>query len=207
MQSLLPSNRFTRSLHAFVGFFAIVCGWWLIALSALTCVEMLGRKLLGFSLQGVDEIGSYTFAVVGAFGFSYTLITRGHTRVDFLLSRFSEKRRALLNFTAMITLAAMAVFFAFRAFHVVAESISLGSTAATPLATPLWLPQSIWLLAYLVFGLTALVAAGYACGLLVAGKWRQLNKRFGPQTLEEEIESETTVHVERHIPWHEEPKA
>jgi hypothetical protein len=52
-----------------------------------------------------------------------------------------------------------------------------------------------------------LVAAGYACGLLVAGKWRQLNKRFGPQTLEEEIESETTVHVERHIPWHEEAKA
>jgi TRAP-type C4-dicarboxylate transport system permease small subunit len=133
MQSILPRNPFTRSLQAVVDSFALICGWWLLALSGLTCVEMLGRKVFGFSLQGVDEIGSYTFAAVGAFGFSYTLVTRGHTRVDFLLSHFSEKQRAALNFTAMITLAAMAVFCAYRAFHVVAESISLGSSAASAL--------------------------------------------------------------------------
>jgi TRAP-type C4-dicarboxylate transport system permease small subunit len=199
MQSLLPTTRFTRALQSFVGFFAIVCGWWLIALSVLTCVEIVGRKFLGFSLQGVDEIGSYTFAVVGAFGFSYTLITRGHTRVDFLLARFSEKQRALLNFAAMITLTAMAVFFVYRAYHVVAESISLHSTAPTPLATPLWIPQTIWLFAYGVFGIAALVAAGYACRLLARRDWKLLNKRFGPQTLEEEIESESTVHIDHPI--------
>jgi TRAP-type mannitol/chloroaromatic compound transport system permease small subunit len=196
MQSILPRNLYTRSLQAVVEFFAIVCGWWLMALSVLTCVEMLGRKVFAFSLQGVDEIGSYTFAVVGAFGFSYTLVTRGHTRVDFLLSRFSEKQRAALNFIAMITLAAMAAFFAYRAFHVVAESISLGSTAASPLSTPLWVPQSIWLLGYVLFCITALVAAGYACSLVLAGAWGTLNKRYGPQTLEEEIESETTLHLD-----------
>jgi TRAP-type C4-dicarboxylate transport system permease small subunit len=206
MRTLLPFNPFTRSLEAVIGFFTIVCGWWLIALSAMTCVEMLGRKVLGFSLQGVDEIGSYTFAAVGAFGFSYTLITRGHTRVDFLVSRFSEKTRALLNFIAMITLAAMGAFFAFRAYHVLAESISLGSTAATPLATPLWIPQSIWLAAYIIFAVAALVAAWYACALLAASAWKELNKRYGPQTLEEEIEAETPVHVDQHIPFHEAAK-
>jgi TRAP-type mannitol/chloroaromatic compound transport system permease small subunit len=197
MRSILPSNRLTRTLQGIVEFFTIACGWWLIALSVLTCTEMLGRKVFGFSLQGVDEIGSYTFAVVGAFGFSYTLITRGHTRVDFLLSRFSAKQRGILNFTAMITLAAVAVFFVYRAFDVLAESISLGSTAASPLATPLWLPQSIWLFAYIVFAVTALVAAGYACSLLAARAWGKLNNRYGPQTLEEEIESETTIHIDR----------
>jgi TRAP-type mannitol/chloroaromatic compound transport system permease small subunit len=206
MQSILPRNSFTRSLQAVVESFAIVCGWWLLALSGLTCVEMLGRKVFGFSLQGVDEIGSYTFAAVGAFGFSYTLVTRGHTRVDFLLSHFSEKQRAALNFTAMITLAAMAVFCAYRAFHVVAESISLGSTAASPLATPLWLPQSIWFLGYVLFCVTALVAAGYACGLVFAGAWQTLNRRYGPQTLEEEIESETTIHLGSQVPKLEEVK-
>ena len=129
--------------------------------------------------------------------FSYTLVTRGHTRVDILLSRFSEKQRAALNFAAMITLASMAVFFAYRAFHVVAESVALGSTAASPLATPLWVPQAIWLLGYALFCVTALVAAGYACSLLLAGAWETLNRRYGPQTLEEEIESETTIHLDR----------
>jgi TRAP-type C4-dicarboxylate transport system permease small subunit len=203
MQSMLPSNRLTGTLQAIIDFFAVACGWWLMALSALTCVEIMGRKVLGFSLQGVDEIGSYTFAVVGAFGFSHTLVTRGHTRVDFLISRFSGKQRAVLNFTAMITLAVMGVFFAYRGLHVVAETISLGSTAPTPLATPLWLPQSIWLFAYIMFAVTALVAAGYACGLLLAGAWGQLNKRYGPQTLEEEIESESAIHLDARVASHE----
>jgi TRAP-type mannitol/chloroaromatic compound transport system permease small subunit len=206
MQSILPRDLFTRSLEAAVELSAILCGWWLLALSMPTCVEMLGRKVFGFSLQGVDEIGSYTFAAVGAFGFSYTLVTRGHTRVDFLLSRFSARQRAALNFAAMITLAATAAFFAYRAFHVVAESIALGSTAASPLATPLWIPQSIWLAGYLLFCMTALVAAGYACGLVLGGDWETLNKRYGPQTLEEEIESESTVHLDRHVPKLEETK-
>ncbi|MFB9262419.1 TRAP transporter small permease subunit [Bradyrhizobium erythrophlei] len=197
MRLLLPSNSFTRPLHAIVDFVAIACGWWLLGLSILTCVEMLGRKVFGFSLQGVDEIGSYTFAAVGAFGFSYTLITCGHTRVDFLLSRFSEAQRAVLNFAAMLTLAVTAVFFTYRAYHVLMESVDLRSTAASPLGTPLWLPQSIWLLGYVVFSATALAGAGYATRLLLAGAWTKLNARYGPQTLEEEIESESTVHIDR----------
>jgi TRAP-type mannitol/chloroaromatic compound transport system permease small subunit len=195
MRSILPSDPLARTLHRIVDFFAIACGWWLLGLSALTCVEMLGRKVFGFSLQGVDEIGSYTFAVVGAFGFSYALITRGHTRVDFLLSRFSGTQQAILNFTAMITLAAMGLFFVYRAVDVVSESVALGSTAATPLATPLWIPQSVWLLSYVVFALTALAAAGYAVAALARRNWGVLNRRYGPQTLEEEIESESTVHL------------
>ena len=200
MQFILPSNSATRTLHWIIDLFIILCGWWLIGLSVLTCVEMMGRKVFGFSLQGVDEIGSYTFAAVGAFGFSYTLVTRGHTRVDFLLSRFTRIQRAALNFTAMITLAAMAVFFVYRAFEVVSESRALGSTAPTPLATPLWIPQSVWLLAYIVFAVTALIPAGYAVALLVRGAWGELNRRYGPQTLEEEIESESTVHLDKRIP-------
>ena len=200
MQSVLPSDPLAKTLHRVVGFFAVICGWWLMGLSAVTCVEMLGRKMFGFSLQGVDEIGSYTFASVGAFGFSYALITRGHTRVDFLLSRFTTAQRGVLNFVAMITLAAMGLFFVYRAFHVVAESLDLGSTAATPLATPLWIPQSVWLLAYIVFTVTALIASGYALALLARGAWADLNKRYGPQTLEEEVESESTVHLDKRAP-------
>ena len=53
-----------------------------------TCVEMVTRKLFNFSLQGVDEIGGYTLAVTSALGlFVHAAGTRGHTRVDFLLSR------------------------------------------------------------------------------------------------------------------------
>ncbi len=199
MPSPLPSTPLTRALRNVVEVLTLACGWWLIGLSAMTCVEMLGRKLFAFSLQGVDEIGAYTFAIVSAIGFSYALITRGHTRVDFLVSRFSERTRAALNFAAVVSLAAIGVFAAYRAYWVLAETIDLGSTAASPLATPLWIPQSLWFLGFVVFALVALVAAAYACVLLTAKAWPEINKRYGPQTLEEEIESETMLHVGRRI--------
>jgi len=195
MRSVLPSNAFTRAFQGVIDALAIACGWWLIALSALTCVEILGRKFFGFSLQGVDEIGSYTFAIITAFGFSYALVTAGHTRVDFLLSRFRPEVQALLNAAAMVTLAAMAGLAAYRAWHVLADSRALLSTAPTPLATPLWWPQSIWFAAWALFALAAVFAAAHACVLLAAGRVKELNKRYGPQTLEEEIESEAPVHL------------
>ena len=195
MRSVLPSNAFTRAFQGVVDVLVIACGWWLIALSALTCVEILGRKFFGFSLQGVDEIGSYTFAIITTFGFSYALVTAGHTRVDFLLSRFGSRARALLNTAAMVTLAAMAALAAFRSWHVLADSRALVSTAPTPLATPLWWPQSIWFAAWALFALAALLAAAHACGLLAAGKVQEVNKRYGPQTLQEEIESESAVQL------------
>ncbi|CAN7736384.1 TRAP transporter small permease [Variovorax sp. LjRoot130] len=195
MKTLLPPDPVSRGLTRVCDWAVIACGWWLIALSVMTCIEMLGRKVFSFSLQGIDEIGSYTYGIVGAFGFAYTLITRSHTRVDFLLSRFPAKTRALLNLLAMLSLAALSMLCLWRGWHVVVESIELHSTAATPLATPMWIPQSIWLGGYLMFALVAGWAAIDALRLFLARRTQELNTRFGPQTLEEEIEAETDIHV------------
>lgn len=193
MKTLLPPGRASRAIAGFTDVAALACGWWLIALSVATCLEMLGRKLLGFSLQGVDEIGSYTYAVVGSIGFAHALITRSHTRVDFLITRFSPRVRAVLNLAAMLTLAALAFLCLWRAAHVVAESIDLKSTASTPLATPMWLPQSIWLGGYLLFALVAAWASWDALRLFLRRDLVSVNERFGPQTLDEEIEAETEL--------------
>lgn len=195
MKTLFPPGPAARWLGNIADACVIACGWWLIALSAITCVEMLGRKLFGFSLQGVDEIGSYTYGIVGAFGFAYTLITRSHTRVDFLLSRFSPRVQAVLNLVAMLSLTALAVLCLWRGLHVVLESIDMKSTAATPLATPMWIPQTIWLAGYALFAAVSLLAAWHALKLFVQGRRAQLNDQFGPQTLAEEIEAETEVHL------------
>jgi TRAP-type mannitol/chloroaromatic compound transport system permease small subunit len=195
MMTLLPPGRSSRALTRIADWTVIACGWWLIVLSVATCVEMLGRKVFGFSLQGIDEIGSYTYGIVGAFGYAYALITRSHVRVDFLLSRFSDWTRSLLNLLAMLSLAALAMLCLWRGYHVVAQSVDMGSTAATPLATPMWIPQSIWLAGYLMFALVAAWAAIDAMRLFVRSATAELNARFGPQTLEEEIEAETEIHL------------
>ena len=188
--SAVPDNLFTRSLGKAVDLGVIACGWWLIALSLFTCVEMIGRKFFRFSLQGVDEVGAYTLAVTSALGFSYTLLTRGHTRIDFLLTRLPEGLRAVLNAAAMVTLAGLTLFAVYRGYFVLSESIEFQSTSTTPLQTPLWIPQSLWFLGWILFALAACYLAVHAC-LLLARDRQKVNKLYGPQTLEEEIESET----------------
>lgn len=179
-----------RPLHKAIDVGVIACGWWLLALSAATCVEMVSRKLFRFSLQGVDEIGAYTLAVTSALGFSYTLVTRGHTRIDFVLTKLPVKAQGLLNVLAALTLAALALFATWRGWTVLSESIEFQSTSTTPLQTPLWIPQTLWYVGWVLFAVAALFLLFDAVGSLVKGDIAGLNRRHGPQTLEEEIESE-----------------
>ena len=195
IKTILPPGQVSIALNRVTDSAVLLCGWWLLGLSAVTCFEMLGRKVLGFSLQGVDEIGAYTYAVVGAFGFGQALITRSHTRVDFLLSRFSPKSQALLNMMAMVSLAVVSLLCLWRAAHVMFDSIDMHSTAATPLGTPMWVPQAVWLFGYVLFAVVAGWGALFAVRLAFKRDVKQLNSAFGPQTLEEEIEAETDIHL------------
>lgn len=186
----MPSNLWSRALERAVDILVLAAGWWLIALSVLTCVEMVTRKLFSFSLQGIDEVGGYTLAIVSAIGFSHTLISRGHTRIDFLIGKLPAQARAALNTLAMLTLAGMAVFAVWRGWVVVSESIEFQSHATTPLQTPMWLPQSMWFVGWALFTVVALYMAWHSLWLLLHGSFDELNARYGPQTLEEEIQSE-----------------
>jgi TRAP-type mannitol/chloroaromatic compound transport system permease small subunit len=180
----------SRMLERSIDVLVLAVGWWLIVLSVLTCIEMVTRKLLSFSLQGVDEVGGYTLAIASAVGFSYTLITRGHTRIDFLVGKLPAGARSVLNALAMVTLAGMAVFVVQRCWVVLSESIEFQSHSTTPLQTPMWVPQSMWLAGWALFTLAAVYMAAHCVWLLVRGDRDAVNRLYGPQTLEEEIESE-----------------
>ncbi len=186
----MPPNPASRVLERAIDVLVLAVGWWLIVLSIATCVEMVSRKLFAFSLQGVDEVGGYTLAIVGAIGFSYTLITRGHTRIDFLVGKMPPLVRSLLNTLAMVTLAGMAVFAVLRGYVVLAESIEFQSHSTTPLQTPMWIPQSLWLTGWALFAVVAVYLAAHCLQLLLRGRHDEVNAAYGPQTLEEEIESE-----------------
>jgi hypothetical protein len=57
-------------------------------------------------------------------------------------------------------------------------------------------PQAIWLTGYVLFSAVALMAAWEALRLFMRGDTDELNDRFGPQTLDEEIEAETELQMQ-----------
>lgn len=169
---------FLRGIEGVSRIGAILCGYLLLFLSLLIGFEVVARKLFGFSLQGADEIGGYVLEIQGAIGFSYTMLRRAHTRIDIFIVRFGQGTQRMLNVLAMLSMAAFAVFMAWRGGAAFFETLEYGSIANSPLATPLWIPQSIWFAGLVVFAVAASGLAIWAVYLL-ARRPEAVNRHFG----------------------------
>ena len=189
-------NPISKVVEPIARWAAIACGWGVLVLSAAITVEILGRKLFAFSFHGIDDIGGYVLAITAAVGASYTMAMRGHTRVDVFLVRMPQGLQRFLNLLAMATMALFAVFATWRGSVVLMESIEFQSVATNPLQTPLWQPQSLWLLGLALFAAIAVAYAVHAALLYARGS-AQLNRLYGPMTAQDELEAELTARLER----------
>ena len=189
-------NPISKIVEPVARWAAILCGWGVLVLSVAITVEILGRKLFAFSFHGIDDIGGYVLAITATIGASYTMAMRGHTRVDVFLVRMPQALQRLLNALAMTTMALFAVFATWRGSVVLMESIEFQSVATNPLQTPLWQPQSLWLLGLALFAAIAVAYAVHAALLYARGS-AQLNRLYGPMTAQDELEAELTARLER----------
>jgi TRAP-type C4-dicarboxylate transport system permease small subunit len=169
---------------------ATVFGLIFIGLAGLVTVETISRKLFNVSLQGADDLGGYALAVGSTIAFSLALMGRNHIRVDVFHELLSRRMKALANWIAVVSLAAFGLFIAWVAFKVLADTLQYRSTAQTPWATPLIIPQTVWYVGLVIF---AIVASGYALratGLLFTGRLDELNHDFQPKSAKEELKEE-----------------
>lgn len=178
-----------RTLDRVTKMTAILAGYALLGLSFAICLEIIMRRLFAFSMQGVDEIGGYILAGVCAFGFAYVLMNRAHTRIDLLLVRSSPLVQVILNLFSAILMAGIASFMAWRAYATLIRSVGFGSLAATPLQTPIWVPQLIWFSGLLLFAIVACFILVRSLAALRRGA-KEVNSLIGPVTLGEEIKEE-----------------
>jgi TRAP-type C4-dicarboxylate transport system permease small subunit len=168
----------------------IACGWALMAICFATLYDIVARRLFAHSVQGVTELGAYLLAIVSAFGFSSALLQKAHSRVDFLFPRMSPFVVAVLNLMAAVLLAGLAALSVWQGWHVLDESLLFDSRASTPLQTPMWIPQGLWLAGLAVFAGVTFACAVHAAILFVRDR-KRLNELYGPLSLEGQIAVET----------------
>ncbi|USZ49571.1 TRAP transporter small permease subunit [Halomonas sp. DN3] len=183
-----PDSRLDRGLARLSRGAALAAGYGALLLSALITFEVLARKFFAFSLQGVDEIGGYVLAIGVAFSFAFALTQRAHTRVDVLLTRLPPRLRALLNLVALVLLCVFSLFMLWRAGATLGETLEFSSLASTPLQTPLWIPQSLWLIGLSVFAIVTLRAAVRAGVQLARGQIGALNAGCDPLSADDELD-------------------
>lgn len=169
---------------------ALLAGYGVLGLSLLITCEVLMRRFLNVSLQGGDEFGGYVLAMLAAFGFAHAWFERSHTRVEIVLERTQAPLRPILDLIAVLSLAGMAVFMAWRAWSTLLESLEYGSLSGTPMMTPLWQPQALWVGGLTFFAVVAVATAVHALLLAVRGS-PLLSHFYGAKTLEEELREQT----------------
>jgi len=161
----LPSDKLARLAR----FAAIGSGLLLLGSAGLMTFEIISRRLFGHSVVGVDELAGYAFAIAMSWGFAQALFMRAHIRVDLIYLRMSAKVQRWLDVLALAAFAGIIGIVATHAGGTLMESLRLGARASTPLGTPLWIPQSLWLgglvffllcLVVLLFDLTRAIARG-----------------------------------------------
>lgn len=179
----------SERLNKIITLFALLAGYALLFQAAATAIEIISRKVFNFSFQGVDEIGGYVLAVTASFGFGYAALTRTHTRVDFLLLHVPLRIRAAIHAVAAVVMAFVSAGMLWYAVKALRETIEYQSIANSPLQTPIWIPQSIWLAGFAAFAAVAFFLAFRALSLLFRGDVETLELELGTTTPREELDA------------------
>jgi len=167
-----------------------IFGWSLLFLSGFVALETVMRKLFNTSLQGADELGGYVLAFGSSLAFVVTLAERAHIRIDVLHRLFPVFVQSLIDWLAALSMAVMGCFLLYVGWFVLKDTMAYGSTAATPWATPLIWPQTVWYAALAVFSLSAVVLSVRATWLFFSGDHKTLAAEFNPKGAVDELAEE-----------------
>jgi TRAP-type C4-dicarboxylate transport system permease small subunit len=165
-------------------------GLLLFAACFMIGAEVLGRKFLGFSFEGVDELSGYVLAIASAWAFAFTLLSRTHVRIDTLYGAMPSRVRAAMDLVAIASLVAFFGFVAWFAWLLLQRSLLLGSKAMTPLQTPLAIPQALWVAGLVFFVIVAAALLLRALAALIAGDAATSAKLIGSRTAQQEVAEE-----------------
>jgi TRAP-type mannitol/chloroaromatic compound transport system permease small subunit len=164
----------------------IAAGFALLATAILVSVEVIVRRFFLISLNAGSEISSYVLGIVASWGLSYTLLLRGHVRVDALVRHFPERIRSWIDLFALLGLAVVAVLLLIQATVTFLASWSLNAHSMTPLQVPIWIPQGLWVLGLAFFVLVLAVLTVLSTMALLKGDDRTSRQLIGIQGVEDE---------------------
>nr|WP_319513291.1 TRAP transporter small permease [uncultured Cohaesibacter sp.] len=157
-------NTFHGALRRANRLVALVLGLTLVAAAIFILIDITLRKLGLGTLGGSDEISGYVMAAIASWGPACALTERAHVRIDVLRQKFHVRGRMFMDMFAMIVTNGVILLIVVKCWPVLEKTLKRGSTANTPLETPMWIPQGIWFAGWSWFALsaTALTLIGLA---------------------------------------------
>lgn len=172
-----------------------MCGVLLVGMSLFIALEVVLRKFFSVSTKGADELSAYTFAIVCAWSLSFTLIKKGHIRIDFLYTKLPFFVQRIFDIVAFIALATFVSPMTYYTFITLKTSIVRLSKANTPMQTPMWIPQVLWFSGLLFFFIVVIVFLLVILKMAYKRQFNDIAEFAGCPVLDEEIREESGIDI------------
>jgi hypothetical protein len=104
--------------------------------------------------------------------------------------RFAPKGRIGLDMLALAAMAAFAAMTARASVGVLVETLARDTVSNSPLHTPMWIPQTLWVGGWLWFAFAVLLLLARCAVALALGDPDTVRRLAGSSTLDEQIEDE-----------------
>lgn len=183
-------DRLLHQVERLSRLFAWAGGVMLVAMVVLICAEILLRRTVGTSLGLSFEYSGYALGISASWSFAYALFHKAHIRIDAAYVRLAPKGRLILDVLALAAFAAFATMAAQAALGVFTETLGRDTVSNTPLHTPMWIPQLLWVAGWLWFAFAVLLLLGRVALAAVGGDGATVRRLAGSSTVDEQIEEE-----------------
>lgn len=137
-------NRLLNAATSLSRFAIWVAGGLTLASALYITADVITRKFFNIALGGSDELSGYAFAISVSWALAFATLQRANIRIDALYQLLPPRISALLDWIALVGLAVFIVYLTRYAADVALLSWDRNATANTVMATPLWIPQSLW---------------------------------------------------------------
>jgi TRAP-type C4-dicarboxylate transport system permease small subunit len=151
-------------------------------------IDVLARYFLNRGVVESFEISGYGLAACIGLGLAYTVTTKAHIRVDFLVSKMPFPVRATCDLLAACALAVVATALAWFAWGTVSQSWTMGARSMSLLQIPVVIPQGIWWVGLFWFACMAVLAPIQAVLRLIKGDRAGFEAAIGSADLNAEID-------------------
>lgn len=122
----------------------------------LNVINVVGRYLAGFALNGVDEIEIYILIWIAFLGAALVTWRHSHLRMDVLIGACPRAVRRVVAIFEMAVMLAVSAFVAWQSFKYVERMYALG--AVSDIAhIPTWIPHSAIAISFAAIALIVLV--------------------------------------------------
>jgi TRAP-type mannitol/chloroaromatic compound transport system permease small subunit len=165
-------------------------GLLIVASALLVGVEVMIRRAFDLTIGGADELSGFALAISTAFGLAFTLLERAHIRIDSLYVHLPVRVCALLDILGLALLLGFFGLITWHAIGVLETSWRLGARSVSPMATPLIIPQALWVAGLIMFLLIAGLLLIRALGALLTGDAVSVQRLIGSRSITEELEAE-----------------